>query len=478
MSAKESQIRPPTGNEIKKVGYSIYLRIPEGRFECYCSYVPTENGTMITKDELCVLLDQYNVKFDIDYDALDDFAVKAAAGIKLVDMLLASGLRPVNGTDEYLDIIVKPSTPIPTAENHTSIVDMYLVQTFLNISADEEIGRIVPAGEGVPGRNITGELVPALHGKPMKTKIGRNIRVERDTNVLFAASTGRLCQSAVEISVEEEFVVKRNVDFRVGTIDFRGVVNVKGDVQDNFNITAKKGLKVAGNIGACSINSDGDITFCGMDGAGKGSIYCGGTLRANFIHDTDIECKGDMIVGVELHNCNIRALGKIIVEKGAIIGGTCIAMGGIEARKLGSVNLVKTVLHAGDDYNDLSELDSLQARLTELEFEAKFVLPLLIAMEMRKEIAGIKGKIIALKKKDKPTANPKINVKGALYGNVHMTLGKVTEEIKETREMAKSIIENTVEGGFRYLTLNSLFAKAWDMETAIIRDLDRDASST
>ncbi len=395
MSAEVSGSNKPAGNEFKKLGYSIYLRITEDKFDCYCSYVPTDKGTMISRIELANLLAQYNVKFGINQETFEDFAVKAAAGIKLVDVLLASGARPINGSDEYLDITVKPTAPIPTAESLTDTIDMYNVQTFLNVSAGDEIGKIVPAGIGTPGQNITGVPVPAQDGKPMKTIIGRNINKVENSDVLIAATTGKLCQLGDEISVEDVYVVKGDVNFRVGHIDFLGVVDVKGNVNDNFNITAKKGIKISENIGACSIKSDGDITFCGMDGACRGKIFCGGTLRANFIHDAYIESAGDIIIGVELHNCHIRTLGKVIVDKGSIIGGTCIALGGIESKMLGSIQHAKTVLRVGDDYNDLIELEKLDKELAELENPPRDARDLNAAMELRKEILNRSKRALA-----------------------------------------------------------------------------------
>ena len=134
---------------------------------------------------------------------------------------------------------------------------------------------------------------------------------------------------------------------------------------DNFDITATKGLTVSGNIGVCTIVSDGDVTFCGMDGQDKGRIVCGGTLRAHFIHDAVVECAGDVVVDVEIHNSIIRTLGKIVVDKGAISGGSYIALGGIEARKLGSAASVHTALSAGVDYHDVELLEKLFVALNE-----------------------------------------------------------------------------------------------------------------
>lgn len=458
------------GNEVKKLGFSLYLKIPDDRLECRCSYVPREQGSMMSRDDLIAFLKQYNVSEGIDQRVFDDFVVKASAGQQLVDVLLASGTPPVAGVDEYIALAVPHSTTLRSDDEGNDTVDMYTVQTFINVSDGDEIGRIIPAQPGTPGRNITGLPIPAEPGKPLKCKIGKNIRTEEDGRVLIASATGRLCQTAEEISVEEEYIVKGDVNFRVGSIQFKGVVEVRGDVLDNFDITASKGLTVGGNIGVCDIVSDGDVIFCGMDGQDKGKVTCGGTLRANFIHDAEVECAGDVIVGVEIHNCIIRTLGRIIVDKGAISGGSYIARGGIEAKKLGSPSSQHTKLHAGVDFHDVAELEQLFAALNEAQNKAKESQSLPEITELRKSIAELSDRITAIRDKADETANAKINAKAALYENVQLTLGSVTETIKEQNDGPLSVIENSIEGGLRFLSMTGLNIKASDIELAFIRE--------
>lgn len=458
------------GSQVKKLGYSLYLKIPDNRLECCCSYVPNEQGSMMTGDELAAFLKQYNVREGLNQEAFDDFVVKAAAGQQLVDICLASGTPPVDGADEYIELAMQSSTAVHSSDEDSTEVDMHIVQTFINVSSGEKIGRIVPAGSGTPGRNIMGLAMPAQPGKPMKCTIGKNITLQENGALLIAAATGRFCQTATEISVEEEYVVKGDVNFRIGSIKFNGVVEVRGDVLDNFDISASKGLTVSGNIGVCSIVSDGDVTFCGIDGQGKGTIVCGGTLRANFIHDVTVECVGDVIVGVEIHNCTVRTLGRILVDKGAISGGSYIARGGIEAKKLGSASSQHTKLHAGIDYRDVELLESLFASLNEVMETIKQTQSLSEITELRKTAAALTDSITDVRSKADASANAKINAKAVLYENVQLTLGSVTETVTEQMDGPHSIIENSIEGGLRFLSMTSLNVKAADIELAFIRE--------
>jgi uncharacterized protein (DUF342 family) len=469
-NAEQSVVPAIGGSEIKKLGYSLYLRLPDNRLECRCSYVPHEQGSMLTHDELSTFLKQYNVKEGIDQQAFDDFVVKAAAGQQQVDMLLASGTPPVDGMDEYIELTVLPTVTVQSGNEDVTSVDMHIVQTFINVSGGDEIGRIISAGAGTPGRNIMGVAMPPQPGKPMKCVIGKNIRCEDNGALLIATATGRFCQSADEISVEEEYVVKGDVNFRIGSINFKGVVDVRGDVLDNFDITASKGLSVSGNIGVNTIVSDGDISFCGMDGQSRSRIICGGNIHAHFIHDVDIECAGDVIAEVEIHNCTVRTLGRIVVDKGAISGGSCIAMSGIEAKKLGSASSAHTKLQSGVDFHDVELLNKLFESLAETQQKVSESQSLTEITELRKTCASLSDSIMAIIGKNNAAANAKINVKAVLYENVQMSLGSAVETIKEQLDGAHSIIENSIDGGLRYLSMTSLNVKASDIELAFVRE--------
>jgi uncharacterized protein (DUF342 family) len=465
------------GTEIKRLGYSLFIRVPDNRLECRCSYVPNQQGTMMTRAELAGFLAQYKIREGINQETLDEFIIKAAAGIQQSDVLIASGTPPTTGADEFISITVQSSVAIHENDDTDTQIDMYIVQTFINVSAGDTIGHIVPPEPGTPGRNVMGTAIPAQPGKPLKLKIGKNITLADDGSTLTAEATGRFCQSSGEISVEEEYVVAGDVNFKIGSINFKGVVDVRGDVLDNFDVTATKGLRVSGNIGVCSIISDGDITFCGMDGQEKGTIVCGGTLRAHFIHDTVIECAGDVLVEVEIHNCTIKTLGRIVVEKGAVSGGSYTALGGIESKKIGSPASVKTKLSVGVDYRDASELESLMAALAENQKKSAETQVLTEIMVLREERAALTDQILAIRKRADNCSNPKINVKTAIYDKVLLSIGTINEEIKDQKDGPLSVIENTIEGGLRFLSMTSLDVKASDIELAFIREQKKMAQS-
>lgn len=456
------------GREYKKLGYSLYVWVSPDGLECRCSYIPNEQGSMITREEVLNCLAQSSVHEGIDQTSLDDFAIKAAAGQNQLMVLIASGTPPVHGKDSYLEYLIKPSVTVVHDVDEARDVDYHNVQTFINVIPGEEIGTIVPPEPGLPGRSVRGQVIPSQAGKPLKLKIGQNISLEGD--LLKATTAGRVVTISDEISVAEEYVISGDVGFRVGSIVFNGFVEIRGDILDGFNVTAVKGLKVIGNIGACAIKSGGDVFFCGMDGQEKGTIECGGSIVANFIHDSLVECNGSVSADVELHNCHIKSLGRILVNKGAIAGGSYTALGGIETKKAGSASSVKTVLRAGIDYRDMSEFERLLGELEANGAKTKEAGTLQELEQLRKERTEFTDRLMEIRNKTHATANAKVNVKSMLYDNTYLCIGMTSKQKVDEREGPFSVIENTIEGGLRFLSMTGLDVKATDIELAFVRE--------
>ncbi len=462
------------GKECRKLGYSLYVWVSDDKLECRCSYVPHEQGSMITRNELNEHIAQSGVKFGLLPDELEDFAVKAAAGQALSMALVASGTPPVPGKDGWLSYTAQASVTVAKETDESEKIDLHNVQTFINVMPGDEIGRIIPPVPGVPGRGVTGQVIIAKQPKALNLKIGENVCVSEDGSQLIAETAGRVCAGSDEISVAQEYVVAGDVNFRVGSIVFNGYVEVRGDILDGFNVTAVKGLRVSGNIGACQIKSDGDIAFCGMDGMEKGTIECGGNITANFMHDcARIDCAGDVLVEVEIHNCHVNSCGRIMVSKGAIANGSYNALAGIETKKSGSASSLKTTLRAGFDYRDIPEL----VRITEeLEKNTKAMEEISSFQEMealRTKRGELTEQLRAIRSRSAEKANPKVNIKTIVYDNTSVRIGMTAKQKIDEMDGPISIIENTVEGGLRFLSMTSLDVKAVDIEHAFIREQAR-----
>ena len=86
------------------------------------------------------------------------------------------------------------------------------------------------------------------------------------------------------------------------------------------------------------------------------------------------------------------------------------------------------------------------------------------AKEFGRIRADITARIQAVRSREYPDCNPKVNIRKRLHDGVTLTIGQTSDDVREGRDGPCSIIENSLEGGFRYLGLTDLSVKADDIE--------------
>lgn len=441
--------------------YTLRVILRGDGTECLASMTPKRIGNVIDPERLALLLSDNGVTTGLDSDMIAAFCAAACEGKTQDSTLIAQGTPPVAGEDGWVEFVTRTTSDrAEYQEDEAGNVDFRHLNIFGNVEEGQVIGAIHLPSDGTPGLSVTGEPIPPIPGAPVTITAGEGVRIEN--NEIIAEKQGRIVYIDDTVSVSDEYAVDGDVDFEVGHIDFKGFVSVKGDVLDDFNIRAEKGIKVIGAVGACVLESPGNIEVGGMSGQGKGIIRCGGNVVARYLRDVVVECDGSVIVESELINSTIRCAGIVSIPRGVISGGNIIAMGGIEARILGSRTGIQTKLVAGVHYRDIEELAELYEQLKEISLRIektgdKQSLTRLYAekSEAQKQVSEIRGK-------NYDNANAKINVASRIMDNVTITLGNTTEVVSEV-DGSFSIIENITEGGFCFFSLSSI-----DINTAKI----------
>lgn len=457
--------------EFKRLGYTLVFDIGPDELSCYCSYQPNEDGKPLSSAELDDFFSQTRIREGVIEEGVA--ALRAAAdGKKPVSgLLLALGKPMVAGADGRIVLEVSSEDPVETSDDgDAAIVNLRRVQEFINVNAGDLIGRVLPPGDGEDGRTIRGRTILRQPGNPLILQPGLNVSYDADEGTIRAEGAGRVYCHGDQVSVEETYLVKGDVDFKVGNINFNGFVEIRGDVLDGFTVKATKGIKVHGNIEACRIESEGNIAFCGMNGQNKGTIRCGGSIAANFINDVTIDAAGDLLVEVEIRNCHIRTLGAVRVGKRGLVGGECVALAGVDAGSLGAVSSIRTHIIAGVHYGDQEEINALFNELKEVI--ASFNASQKTAADLKEfqgNRAAITGRTQEVRSRHHEATNPKINVRKMLYDGVTVTLGSYSETIKEERKGPMSIIANTIDSGLRFLGLTELSVKADAIESAFVQ---------
>lgn len=473
--------------------YQLVLEDHLNGLECRADITVFDTDNSIPPAELITILRNHRITDTVDLEQVAVFCSEAALGENPSNVILAKGTEAVNGKDGWFELVVttgKEETDL--AEDDSGRVDFKSIQTFSNIEEGQQIGNIVLPTEGTPGKNIYGKTISPYPGKPCGVTAGTGVHFNENGTQAIANQQGRVLFENKVLSITEELVVNGDVDFSIGHITFNGFVDVKGDLLDDFNITATKGINVSGAVGKCQINSDGPVTIGSMAGMGQGKITCKGTLQARYLNHATVECWGDVHISHEVRNSTIKATGSINIPKGLITGGEIVALEGIEAKVLGSHSGAKTMLTSGVYFPETDRLNFLRNRLKSLvgqlanltstlttlngkslsnlrpalrdAFQLRIGILTQRRVNLEEEREEIAEELLQFSLDDHPTANPKINVLNSIRDGVTFILGETSDEIPTDISAPVSVIENAKEGGFHYLTYSPLQINAEKLE--------------
>ena len=254
----------------------------------------------------------------------------------------------------------------PKRDEHGN-VDYKELSLIQNVKKGSKLAEKIPPVKGFEGITIFGEKIPPEEGETVSLPVGKNtIKDGKDPNILVASMDGSVRLNENKVDVDPVFVVKADVDYETGNIDFIGSVIVAGDVKSGFNIKARGVVQVDGIVEDSLIQSDGNVLIKGgFIGKGSGKIISNGKVMVKFCENENIVAEEDIIVSDYVMHGNIETSGKLMVtnQNGLIVGGKIYALKGIEARVIGNMNYTNTSLFVGVARNIKEKLRKKNALL-------------------------------------------------------------------------------------------------------------------
>lgn len=486
------QVEEKVVREIHDQEYDLYVVLYEDETECCVTLQPKFRGLDLEPAWLIEELAKVEVTFGLDKNAIEECCQRANRGEAVEDIIVARGKLPVPGEDGSIDFLVKPFDENPEYDvDESGQIDYRETNLFENAKEGEVIARSKPARTGEAGTTVQGKPIPVRDPARAPLRAGPGAKLSEDKTEVIAATDGRVIHRAGSVSVTQELVVD-DVDLSTGNIDFVGFVRVRGDVYDGFTVRAGKGIRISGAVGHCTLESDGDIQFGGMTGLeGQGAIRCGGNLLANYLHEVDVLCEGDVKVKNEVMHCNIKTRGKIIIP-GLVAGGEYIALAGIEVGRIGSEAGVQTHFTAGFDYEDIEIIDKMHEELAGIErLEQGLAAKMLrltrqaeksriserqmgVLEKLRAEIEDIhrqkkliENEVGTILEKSAEAANAKINIRRELNSGAAFRLGFTIRQVEDYREGSWSLIEHRGRE-LKFLRLTPLDKNARELEEELL----------
>ena len=334
---------------------------------------PAIGGADVSADQIRRALETQGIVAGINDEKISEFVDSPVFGMPYE---VASAILPVDGRNAYIAYNFETDkSKLKMKESASGQVDFKELNQIQNVVEGQPLAQKMLPERGKPGKTILGKYLEAKNGKDINLPLGKNVYVDTDGRTICASINGQVILNGEKISVEPVLQVDGDVSIKTGNISFLGTVIVKGCVDDGFNIKASGNIEVAGTVGRCILEADGNIVVNqGIMGRDEGVIKAGKSLWAKFIQNTTVDVEEYIIVSDSIMNSKVTSNKKILVQgkRASIIGGHIFATEEIYTKNIGSAGGgSETVLEVGFDpraKNRLTELQENQsALLRELE---------------------------------------------------------------------------------------------------------------
>ncbi len=332
-------------------GRAARIEISSDNYEA-CAIVD-DPTTQLSQIE--ALLESNGVVYGIDNGALVE-ALKNPGRRTVV----ATGSRHTDGIDGWFERI----------ENHpaTESGKKFGIDS---VNVGEIIGIIHKRTSGTVGVDVFGRKVQPKQGKQFNVFSSPNIkRTDSETQtVLEAATDGNLKTDDVSIEILPEHVIRQDIDYSNGEIEFAGSLRIMGDLKGSGSLNVKHDVSIDGSVEDARIISGGSVTVRGsFVGRGEGIIRAKGDVEVGVILNQTIQSAGSITIRKECVNAHLVASDAINAPHAIIMGGTLVAGNKIEVHTLGGEHYSTTKVRLGT--KELLNEDNL-ATERELELQKK-----------------------------------------------------------------------------------------------------------
>lgn len=361
-------------------GIKIYRVKYEGVFNIITSddslsaymnvYPPAAGFTKFTYDDVLMALEKKGIKFGIDKDAIRNIAsIAVEEGLIVNDVKVASGIKKEDGTDSWIEYFISTEKDYSPTTTEDGRLDFHNINVIELVEINQLLARYYPAVEGVSGKDIFGNVIPAEKPVILTFPSGEGTYVPEDDKYgIYAKTSGSILVKNGKINVSEMFRVDGNVDFKTGNITYHESLKVKEDVLSGFALNIGGNIEIGGCVEDALIRSGGSVCINrGFAGKGTGIIEANSFVKIKYIRNQKVFSRDSIFITNEAINANLCAKNDIVVggRTMSIVGGYAIAGKSITVQNLGNEYGVHTMVELGYDYETKVKLENDQKILDE-----------------------------------------------------------------------------------------------------------------
>lgn len=351
------EIPPENGRcvvKINEMGESATVRF----------YPPSDKGKKMTRDDIISDMKLANVTHGIREDVLDQFMKNPEYCRNYV---MAVATPPRQGHDAHIEYHFDTDNVAKPKLNEDGSVDFHQLGNIKPVASGDKLATLTPADIGKPGINVTGAPIPQKKVTLKVLRYGKNISISEDKCTIYSQTAGHVMLVDDLVMVSDIYDVPANVDASTGDIEYKGTVNVTGNVNTGYYVKADGDIIVNGVVEGATLVAGGNIILKrGMQGMSRGSLEADGNIAAKFIENSRVKCGGTLMCDAILHS-DVEAGDDISVlgRKGLINGGHIRTYSNITATQLGSMMGTSTVVEIMSDVEKAKLLNDTEEKINE-----------------------------------------------------------------------------------------------------------------
>jgi uncharacterized protein (DUF342 family) len=377
----------------------------------------------ITLNDILFLLAEKAVVYGIDHDTIEEILSKDIYG---QEFIIATATPPIAGKDAVINEIVPIDPDAKPFLNEDGTADYKKWDNIRQIKQDEVICTRIPPTLGFPGISVFGHPLSPTPGEDYALPAGINTRAIDNETKLVASIDGFLYRDGRNICVGGVYIIKGNVDFKTGNIEYFGDVLVWGNVIAGFSVVAEGNISIEGLVESARIESrTGNVFLKGsVFGQNKANIIAAKNIHAENIQDSKLKAGQSIMVKGQVRNCKIETQNLEMPGTGQIINSSVFFSGHL---KCGSI---------GGKIESLNEFTLVENERHQFREELKSVSEFL--QKLNKAIEVLNDKQFSIKPSD---TSPEAENERQLLKSQLLTCNNTREQLLEKRKKLIKLVE-------------------------------------
>jgi len=361
----EETIRAATGNseligkplELFEEGKRRYLRLHVTPMQVSFSIDTSilETDYRLTTTDISFLLAEKSVAYGIDHKTIEEILSSQIYG---KEFIIATATLPIMGKDAVVTEMVQIDQDAKPFLNEDGTVNYKKWENIRQIKEGDVICVRTPPTPGIPGISVFGQPLSPTPGEDYALPAGMNTKVIDDETKLVAGINGFLYRDGRNICVGGVYIVKGDVDFKTGNIDYYGDVVIRGNVNTGFSVIASGNISIDGFVESAHVEAkNGNVFLKGpVFGKNDATIISSKNIHAENIQGAIIKAGKMLTVAGHIRNCRIETENMEMPSKGQIISSSILFGGHLKCGCIGGkVEAVNEFVFVESERNRLKE---------------------------------------------------------------------------------------------------------------------------